>query len=101
MDPTLPYNAYQRALSGYADTPPMTSTAPMAHPTPHQPVAFMAGSLGQTINMNEESKIYALVVDLMDPESREAALLELSKKREQYDDLALVLWHAFGEQPCR
>ncbi|CAD6888612.1 unnamed protein product [Tilletia controversa] len=27
---------------------------------------------------------------------REHALLELSKKREQYDDLALVLWHSFG-----
>lgn len=27
---------------------------------------------------------------------REAALLELSKKREQYEDLALVLWHSFG-----
>ncbi|CAO1636416.1 unnamed protein product [Parajaminaea phylloscopi] len=27
---------------------------------------------------------------------RETALLELSKKREQYEDLALVLWHSFG-----
>ena len=27
---------------------------------------------------------------------RENALLELSKKREQYEDLALVLWHSFG-----
>jgi hypothetical protein len=32
----------------------------------------------------------------LDPDTREAALVELSKKREQYDDLALVLWHAFG-----
>ena len=30
---------------------------------------------------------------------REAALLELSKKREQYEDLALVLWHSFGRLP--
>jgi CCR4-NOT transcription complex subunit 9 len=28
---------------------------------------------------------------------RENALFELSKKREQYEDLALVLWHSFGE----
>lgn len=28
--------------------------------------------------------------------ARETALLELSKKREQYEDLALVLWHSFG-----
>ena len=44
----------------------------------------------------EENKIYALVIDLLDQNAREAALLELSKKREQYDDLALVLWHSFG-----
>jgi CCR4-NOT transcription complex subunit 9 len=45
---------------------------------------------------DEDGKIYSLVIDLMDPVSREGALLELSKKREQYDDLALVLWHSFG-----
>lgn len=32
---------------------------------------------------------------------RENALLELSKKREQYEDLALVLWHSFGESCLR
>lgn len=48
------------------------------------------------IPSHEEPKIYALVIDLMDPTTRETALLELSKKREQYDDLALVLWHSFG-----
>lgn len=31
---------------------------------------------------------------------RETALLELSKKREQYEDLALVLWHSFGVYHC-
>lgn len=51
----------------------------------------------QMLQQQEESKIYALVIDLMDVNTREAALLELSKKREQYDDLALVLWHSFGE----
>jgi CCR4-NOT transcription complex subunit 9 len=45
---------------------------------------------------DEDGKIYNLVIDLMEPGSREGALLELSKKREQYDDLALVLWHSFG-----
>lgn len=96
MDHTLTYNAYQRSLAGYSETPPM-NIAPLAHPTPHQPVAqFMNDSLGPGLSVSEENKIYSLVVDLMDPDSREAALLELSKKREQYDDLALVLWHAFG-----
>lgn len=44
----------------------------------------------------EEMKIWALVMDLASTATRETALLELSKKREQYDDLALVLWHSFG-----
>jgi len=44
----------------------------------------------------EEMKIWALVMDLSSTATRETALLELSKKREQYDDLALVLWHSFG-----
>ncbi|BGP55215.1 hypothetical protein JCM8202_003781 [Rhodotorula sphaerocarpa] len=45
---------------------------------------------------SENEKVYYLIVDLMNPDTREAALLELSKKREQWDDLALVLWHSFG-----
>jgi len=47
-------------------------------------------------NAHDDDKIYSLVIDLMDPANRDLALLELSKKREQYDDLALVLWHSFG-----
>jgi len=45
---------------------------------------------------HEEGKLFSLVIDLMDPNTRETALLELSKKREQYDDLAMILWHSFG-----
>jgi hypothetical protein len=32
----------------------------------------------------------------LNPARREAALVELSKKREMYEDLALVLWGGFG-----
>lgn len=46
---------------------------------------------------SEEEKIYILITELLDPETRETALLELSKKREMYEDLALVLWGGFGE----
>lgn len=49
-----------------------------------------------TLAAQEEVKIYALVIELLDSNTREGALLELSKKREQFDDLALVLWHSFG-----
>lgn len=104
MDHQLGYNAYQRSL--YAESPSSIAAA-IAHPTPHPPVPQFINdphtlphglSTGLPITTNEENNIYALVIDLLDPESRESALLDLSKKREQYDDLALVLWHAFGQQ---
>ncbi|KAL1889161.1 RNA-binding protein, CCR4-NOT complex subunit Rcd1 [Sporothrix stenoceras] len=36
------------------------------------------------------------IADLLNENTREAALLELSKKREQVPELALILWHSFG-----
>eukprot|EP00898_Chlorokybus_atmophyticus_P001476 jgi/Chlat1/2329/Chrsp17S00176 len=37
-----------------------------------------------------------LVLDLINPETRENALLDLSKKREAFPDLAPILWHSVG-----
>lgn len=45
----------------------------------------------------EDQKVYGWIAELISGGSRETALLELSKKREQVDDLALILWHSFGE----
>jgi len=52
----------------------------------------------EAANAGSESEhvVFTLVVELLSPVTREGALLELSKKREQWDDLALVLWHSFG-----
>ncbi|KAJ9627653.1 RNA-binding protein, CCR4-NOT complex subunit Rcd1 [Taxawa tesnikishii (nom. ined.)] len=36
------------------------------------------------------------IAQMMNPATRESALLELSKKREQVPELALILWHSFG-----
>jgi hypothetical protein len=82
--------------------PPPQSHSPLATnqlPGLHAGAMYTGNVLGPSIGPAEESKIYALVVDLMDPGTRESALLELSKKREQYDELALVLWHSFGMPP--
>ena len=38
----------------------------------------------------------ALVAALQDPDTRENALLDLSKKRDMFPDLAPVLWHSYG-----
>ncbi|OBZ66410.1 Cell differentiation protein rcd1 [Grifola frondosa] len=97
---TLQYNPYQRNLAAYTDAS-ATSMAPLAHPAPHQTVGpFTTTASGAALGMHEETKIYGLVIDLLDSQTREGALLELSKKREQYDDLALVLWHSFGIMPA-
>ncbi|CAM9161090.1 unnamed protein product [Discosporangium mesarthrocarpum] len=40
--------------------------------------------------------LFPLVLQLTNPEQREGALLELSKKREAFTDLAPILWHSFG-----
>eukprot|EP01120_Amphizonella_sp_Union-15-10_P000983 TRINITY_DN11050_c0_g1_i1.p1 TRINITY_DN11050_c0_g1~~TRINITY_DN11050_c0_g1_i1.p1 ORF type:complete len:303 (-),score=51.18 TRINITY_DN11050_c0_g1_i1:35-886(-) len=43
-----------------------------------------------------EIQIYQLVQDLTQATKRDAALLELSKKRELVPDLAPILWYSFG-----
>ncbi|KAI9827558.1 MAG: Cell differentiation protein rcd1 [Thelocarpon impressellum] len=44
----------------------------------------------------ENRRVLGWIAELMNGNSREAALLELSKKREQVPELALILWHSFG-----
>lgn len=52
----------------------------------------------QTAQMQnvDRDKIYQWIVELSHTETRENALLELSKKREVVSDLAPMLWHSFG-----
>lgn len=49
--------------------------------------------MGNALN---DEQIYQWINELVTGNNREKALLELGKKREQYDDLALVLWNSFG-----
>lgn len=53
-----------------------------------------ASDMGMT---EENRRVLEWIAQLMKPATREAALLELSKKREQVPELALILWHSFGE----
>ena len=41
-------------------------------------------------------ELLPLVMNLTNPEQREGVLLELSKKRESFSDLAPILWHTYG-----
>ena len=52
---------------------------------------------GMMDNVTEENRrVLIWIAELLNEETRESALLELSKKREQVPELALILWHSFG-----
>lgn len=57
-------------------------------------VSAMDGGISE-----ENRKVFIWVAELLDPNRRESALMELSKKREQVPELALVIWHSFGMAP--
>ena len=46
--------------------------------------------------MEENRRVLNWVAELLNGSSRETALMELSKKREQVPELALIIWHSFG-----
>ncbi|KAI0461405.1 Cell differentiation protein rcd1 [Komagataella kurtzmanii] len=67
--------------------------------TPSGPPPGASVSSGGAPNTNKalnDEKVYAWILELAYGPNKEQALLELGKKRELYDDLALVLWHSFG-----
>lgn len=49
--------------------------------------------------MEENRRVLGWVAELLVGNSRETALMELSKKREQVPELALIIWHSFGRSP--
>jgi CCR4-NOT transcription complex subunit 9 len=49
----------------------------------------------QTLN-DENRRVLDWIAQLLKQSTREQALLELSKKREQVQELALILWHSYG-----
>ena len=51
---------------------------------------------GNKSNPEEISKIITWVIQLKDSKLREASLLELSKMREVFSDLAIYLWYSPG-----
>ena len=47
-------------------------------------------------NKEDEQKIIQWVNEIKDESTREAALGELSRKRESFSDLALYIWYSTG-----
>ena len=64
----------------------------------HGPASMMGA--GEQQMSEENRKVLEWIAQVLNGNTREAALLELSKKREQVPELALILWHSFGEIHC-
>ena len=53
---------------------------------------------GNDANMSDDHRrLLQWVQELLNGQSREQALMELSKKREQVPELAMIIWYSFGE----
>lgn len=46
--------------------------------------------------LSQADEVYQFIIDLTVAAKRERALLELSRRRESFADLAPILWHSFG-----
>ncbi|KAM3559498.1 hypothetical protein ARSEF4850_004097 [Beauveria asiatica] len=64
--------------------------------TGNQNVAHSQQDNGHEHISEDNRRTMTYIADLLHENTREAALLELSKKREQVPELALILWHSFG-----
>ncbi|KAI9186475.1 hypothetical protein LWI28_017631 [Acer negundo] len=86
----LPQSLSMNAPFGGGGGGPTTS-----NPNAAAAAAAAAGGAGANKDRKMASAEH-LVLDLSNPELRENALLELSKKRELFQDLAPLLWNSFG-----
>ncbi|PVI05960.1 cell differentiation protein rcd1 [Periconia macrospinosa] len=63
---------------------------------PRGPANDMQTNNGEVGVTEENRRVLDWIAQLMKNGTRETALLELSKKREQVPELALILWHSYG-----
>lgn len=73
-----------------------SAAAQMGRPTSPHSSANLGNNVDRKNKALNDKQIYQWISELVTGSNRERALLELGKKREQYDDLALVLWNSFG-----
>lgn len=85
------------ARSVSSPTPGMQSSE-ASRDTTAAPIASGGGGGGVASGTAsvDRDQVYIWILELINPETREHALIELSKKREVLPDLAPMLWHSFG-----
>lgn len=72
------------------------STTTTAQQNTSTSLTSMGAQEGDQQVSDDNRRVLQWIADLMEPSKREISLMELSKKREQVPELALVLWHSFG-----
>lgn len=101
--PTLPIEmqSFRGTLVKGASAPGLSRSGPSttaqisqsASTTASTPASAMGTSAAASVDLE---KLFLNVRDLIDADKREAALLTLSKQREEFPDLAPILWHSVG-----
>mmetsp|Transcript_15365 Transcript_15365/g.32168 ORF Transcript_15365/g.32168 Transcript_15365/m.32168 type:complete len:414 (+) Transcript_15365:69-1310(+) len=76
----------------------MTSAMTLSNPPASSTLATgpAAANAPRAINAGSVEELHVLVLQLVNSEQREGVLLELSKNRENFPDLAPILWHTYG-----
>lgn len=99
---TSPLNFPRRSLSSPVQNVISSSSSTIQPPVPIESRPPVSGAPSMVANQAavvgniDREQIYTWIQELTHPETREQALLELSKKREVVPDLAPLLWHSFG-----
>ncbi|KAG6475524.1 hypothetical protein ZIOFF_064751 [Zingiber officinale] len=86
----------EQDLERMANLPPNLSLGGASFVGGPAPPSPSAASSGQPPKDRKIASAEQLVLDLCDAELRENALLDLSKKRDIFQDLAPLLWHSYG-----
>jgi CCR4-NOT transcription complex subunit 9 len=105
-----PHQAAQAHANAHANAQAQAQAQAQAAQQQHYNRMAVSNTSGPSMNANHDQgapsmehmteefrKVLGWIADLMSSSTREGALLELSKKREQVPQLALILWHSFGK----
>jgi len=97
--PAKPEAEFRPNRQRHFQVPPSTN---MRHPHVGQPHAREPAGPNEPAapGQSGDKPLYELVVRLLDPKVRDDALFHLSKKREEFPDLAPILWHSVGTIAC-
>eukprot|EP00573_Skeletonema_grethae_P001496 CAMPEP_0201687618 /NCGR_PEP_ID=MMETSP0578-20130828/1598_1 /ASSEMBLY_ACC=CAM_ASM_000663 /TAXON_ID=267565 /ORGANISM="Skeletonema grethea, Strain CCMP 1804" /LENGTH=339 /DNA_ID=CAMNT_0048171785 /DNA_START=218 /DNA_END=1233 /DNA_ORIENTATION=+ len=92
-----PQQQQQLQVGGGLGSLGQTSTiAPSSSSTTPAPAGTTTLPSTTTNTADTIDDLHILILQLTNPDQRESVLLELSKKRESFPDLAPILWHTFG-----